>query len=97
MEFIKEKFFYWGLIAGSLWTAFGVLVLVFLLSEAPLEESLTFLYEKKQLGGLISLAALINLPVFFLSIRKKKYAFAAGIVAISLATVLLIVFLKVYS
>lgn len=50
MEFIKEKFFYWGLIAGSLWTAFGVLVLVFLLSEAPLEESLTFLYEKNSLA-----------------------------------------------
>jgi hypothetical protein len=63
MEFIKEKFFYWGLIAGSLWIAFGVLVLVFILSEAPLEESLIYLYQKKQLGGLISLAALINLPV----------------------------------
>lgn len=97
MEFIKEKFFYWGLIAGSLWITFGVLVMVFILSEAPLEESLIYLYQKKQLGGLISLAALINLPVFFLSIRKQNYPFAAGIVAISLATVLLIVFLKVYS
>ncbi len=97
MEYIKDKYFFWGLIAGILWTAFGVIVLIFFLSEAPLEESLKYLYEKKQLGGIISLGALINLPIFFLAIRKHKYAFASGLVAISLATVLLIVFLKIAS
>ncbi len=94
MEFIKDKYFFWGIITGLLWTSFGVLLLFFLLSDASLEDSINGLYRQKRLGGLISLAALINLPIFFIALRKNKFAFAAGLVAISLALVLLIAFLK---
>ena len=94
MEFIKDKYFFWGIITGLLWTSFGVLLLIFLLSDASLEDSINGLYRQKRLGGLISLAALINLPIFFIALRKNKFAFAAGLVAISLALVLLIAFLK---
>jgi len=59
-----------------------------------MEYSISGLYRQKRLGGLISLAALINLPIFFIALRKNKFAFAAGLVAISLALVLLIAFLK---
>ena len=94
MEFINNKYFYWGIIAGLLWTSFGVILLVFFLSDATLEASLVYLYEQKRLGGLISMAALINLPLFFIALRKNKFPFAAGIVVLSLITVIVIALLK---
>jgi hypothetical protein len=95
MEFIKDKFFFYGVLAGLFWTSFGVLLLLFFLSSAPLEDSFNYMYQEKRLGGLISLAALINLPIFFIALRKNKTAFASGILAISLVTVLLIALLKI--
>jgi hypothetical protein len=95
MEFIKDKFFLWGILAGLFWTGFGLIILVYFLSNDSIENSLQFLYTQNKLGGVISLAALVNLPIFFLALRKNKFPFAAGIVAISIAMVLLIVFLKI--
>lgn len=94
MEFIKNKYFFWGILTGLLWTSFGVIILVFFLSDATLEDSIFYLYEQKRLGGLISIAALINLPLFFIALRKNKVPFAAGIVAISMVTVLFVALLK---
>ena len=94
MEFIKDKYFLWGIFTGFLWTSFGVIILIFSLSEASLENSIFYLYKQKRLGGLISLAALINLPLFFISLRKNKIPFAAGIVAISIITVIFVGLLK---
>jgi len=95
MEFIKDKYFFWGILTGFLWTSFGIIMLIFSLSEASLEDSFVYLYEQKRLGCLISIAALINLPLFFISLRKNKVPFAAGIVAISMLTVLFIALLKI--
>ena len=95
MGFVKSKYFFWGLFAGLLWTSFGVLILLFFLSEVPLEESILKLYKKQKLGGVISLAAIINLPIFFIALRKNKFDFAAGLVAISLILVFLIGILKI--
>jgi hypothetical protein len=72
-----------------------VILLVFFLSDASLEDSIFYLYKQKRLGGLISIAALINLPLFFIALRKNKVPFAAGIVAISILTVLFIAVLKI--
>ena len=94
MEFIKDKYFFWGIIAGLLWTSFGVIILVFILSDATMEATFFYLNEQRRLGGLISMAALINLPVFFIALRKNKFPFAAGIVAISIITVIFIALLK---
>lgn len=94
MEFIKDKYFFWGILTGLLWTSFGVMMLIFFLSDASVEESFLYLYEQKKLGGLISIAALINLPLFFIALKKNKMAFAAGIVAISMLTVIFIALLK---
>ena len=94
MEFLKDKYFLWGILAGILWTSFGVLMLIFVLSETSMEVSFSSLYQQKKLGGLISLGALINLPIFFIALRKNKFAFAAGLVAISLVFVFVIAALK---
>ena len=94
MGFIKDKYFFWGILTGVLWTSFGVLILLFFLSNESIEDSLSSLYYQNKLGGLISISALINLPVFFIALRKNKFAFAAGLVAISLVLVLLVASLK---
>ena len=94
MGFIKDKYFVWGILTGVLWTGFGVLILLFFLSNKSIEDSLSSLYYQNKLGGLISISALINLPVFFIALQKNKFAFAAGLVAISLVLVLLVAFLK---
>jgi hypothetical protein len=94
MEFVKDKYFFWGILAGLLWTSFGVILLVFFLSNVPLEDSIVNLYEQKRLGGLISIAALINLPIFFFALRRNKIPFAAGIVAICMLIVLVIALLR---
>ena len=94
MGFIKDKYFFWGILTGVLWTSFGVLILLFFLSNESIEDSLSSLYYQNKLGGLISISALINLPVFFIALRKNKFSFAAGLVAISLVLVLLVAFLK---
>ena len=95
MAFLKDKAFYGGILTGFLWTAFGVLMFTYFLSEQSLEKSWLYLYQNNQLGGLISLGALINLPIFFLALRKNKIPFAAGIVCFSLLIVVLVALLKI--
>ena len=97
MEFIKSKYFYFGILTGLLWTSFAVVMLLFVLSNESVENSLLSLYNQKKLGGLISISALINLPVFFIALKKNKFAFASGLVAISLILVMLVAFLKLNS
>ena len=50
MEFIKDKYFFWGILAGLLWTSFGVLVLLFVLSDSSIEASFSSLYQQKKIG-----------------------------------------------
>tara|TARA_B100000941_G_C28076087_1_gene336466 strand:+ start:88 stop:378 length:291 start_codon:yes stop_codon:yes gene_type:complete len=95
MEFLKDKTFYWGILTGFLWTLFGVFIFTYFLSKNSIERSLIYLYQKNQLGGLISIGALINLPIFFLALRKNKIPFATGIVCISLLIVVMVALLKI--
>ena len=95
MEFIKNKYFYWGILTGFLWTSFGAIILLFFLSDLTIEKSISSLYNQNKLGGLISLAALINLPIFFVALKKNKFEFATGLVAISVLFVIIIALLKI--
>ena len=52
-------------------------------------------YDQKKLGGLISMGALINLPLFFLGMRKKKVNFAKGILITSIFLVVVVALLKI--
>ena len=93
MEFIKNKYFLWGIFTGLLWIIFGVITIF--LSDASIESSLITLYQQNKLGGLISIASLINLPIFFLALRKNKMSFATGLVTLSIVMVLVITYLKI--
>ena len=96
MEFVKNKYFYWGILTGFLWTSFGVIILLFfLLTIKNKLYSISSLYNQNKLGGLISLAALINLPIFFVALKKNKFEFATGLVAISVLFVIIIALLKI--
>ena len=83
-----------GVIAGLLLSLSCMIFTVLFLYDGPLEDGIAFLYERKKLGGLISVSSLINLPVFFLAIRKNKMNFAKGLVIISLIIVCFLVVLK---
>ena len=95
MELIKNKYFFWGIFTGLLWIIFGVITIIFFLSDTSLESSLMTLYQQNKLGGLISIASLINLPIFFLALRKNKMSFATGLVTLSIVMVLVITYLKI--
>ena len=84
-----------GIIAGSSASLSMMIFIILIFSGGKLEDAIAVLYAQKKLGGLISLGALINLPLFLLAIRKKKIDFAKGILIISLITVLFIALLKI--
>ena len=84
-----------GLIAGLSASLSMIIFIILIFSGGKLEDAIAALYAQKKLGGVISLGALVNLPLFLLAIRKKKTNFAKGILITSLFTVLLIAILKI--
>ena len=64
-------------------------------SEGPIEEAISSLSQQKKLGGLISMGALINLPLFFLGMHKRKTNFAKGVMITSIVIVLMVATLKI--
>jgi|TARA_B100001142_G_C13926631_1_gene497597 hypothetical protein len=94
MDFIKNKKFYFGIISGILWTSFVLIIFLLILSDDPIEFTLQYSYKNNKLGGLIALSSLINLPIFFIAIKRNKISFASGLVAFLILLVLIIAFLK---
>ncbi len=93
---MKAKNILNGFISGLLASITGMILISVILSQVTLEESLIQLYYQKRLGSLISIGALINLPIFFIAIKKEKYDFSLGLILISLFFVVLITFLKIF-
>jgi len=93
---LKAKNILNGFISGLLASITGMILISVILSQVTLEESLIQLYYQKRLGSLISIGALINLPIFFIAIKKEKYDFSLGLILISLFFVVLITFLKIF-
>tara|TARA_B100001250_G_C19175528_1_gene518622 strand:- start:172 stop:453 length:282 start_codon:yes stop_codon:yes gene_type:complete len=93
---LKAKNILNGFVSGLLASITGMILISVILSQVTLEESLIQLYYQKRLGSLISIGALINLPIFFIAIKKEKYDFSLGLILISLFFVVLITFLKIF-
>ena len=85
-----------GIFTGLLATASSVIFITLILSSSPVEDSWISLYDQGKFGGLLSLGAISNLIIFFLSIRKNKISFATGIVIACLLIVLLIFLIKFF-
>ena len=94
MDLIKNKKFYFGVISGILWTTFILILFLLILSDNPIENTLEYSYKNNKQGGLIALSSLINLPIFFLAIKRNKISFASGLVAFLILIVTIIAFLK---
>lgn len=84
-----------GAIASFFATSSLTIFILLYFSEGPIEEAISFLFHEKKLGGLISIGALINLPLFFLGMRKRKTNFAKGVLITSIFTVVLVAALKI--
>ena len=83
-----------GMGLGLLCTLIGVSIFTFVFSEGPFTESIYLLYTQKKLGALISLGALLNLPVFFYLLREHKFSMAYGMISILLFLVAVVALLK---
>ncbi len=84
-----------GAIASFFATSSLTIFILLYFSEGPIEEAISFLFHEKKLGGLISMGALINLPLFFLGMRKRKTNFAKGVLITSIFIVVLVAALKI--
>ena len=91
-----NKEFFQGLIASFFASSSAMIFLLLYFSEAPIEEGISFFFEQKKLGGLISVSALINLPLFFLGMHKRKTNFAKGVMITSILIVVIIAILKIF-
>ena len=84
-----------GIVAAFLASLSMIIFIILFLSEGNIEDSFILLFKEKKLGGLISLGALINLPLFFLGLRKRRENFAKGILVASLIIVITVALLKI--
>ena len=89
---IKERLI--GIATGIILTSIGMFSFTLFFSEEKVLDSLYLLYIQKKLGGLMSIGALLNLPVFFVFINQYRYDRAYGLVSFLLVLVVIIGLLK---
>ena len=83
-----------GFAMGMVLTLLGMSIFTLLFSDQTICGSLQILYIEKKLGSLISLGALLNLPMFFVFIKQHRYHRAYGLLSFLLLLVLIIASLK---
>lgn len=88
----KEKLI--GIVIGLILTFIGMILFTLYFSEDGLFSSFKLLYYQNKLGSLISLGALLNLPAFFILIRRRDYQIAYGLVSLLILLVVVIAILK---
>ena len=93
---MKNKELSQGAIASLLASSSMIIFILLYFSEGPIEDSIISLYRQKKIGGLISIGALINLPLFFLGMHKRKINFAKGVLITSILIVVMVVALKIF-
>lgn len=84
-----------GAIIGLVLTFIGMALFTLYFSESDLISSIKLLYDQNKLGSLISLGALLNLPAFFVLIRRRDYQIAYGLVSVLILLVVVVAILKV--
>lgn len=82
-----------GLSALAL-TFLGMVLFTLYFSQGGILDSFELLYAEKKLGALMSLGALVNLPVFFYFLRFRRYEMAYGMVGILMLLAGVIALLK---
>ncbi|MEK9516505.1 MAG: hypothetical protein ACPGC6_03195 [Flavobacteriaceae bacterium] len=92
---MKNKELFQGVIASFFASSSAMIFILLYFSEGPIEEAVSSLFQQKKLGGLISMSALVNLPLFFLGMHKRKTNFAKGVMITSIIIVLIVAILKI--
>ena len=92
---MKNKELFQGVIASFFASSSAMIFILLYFSEGPIEEAVSSLLKQKKLGGLISMSALVNLPLFFLGMHKRKTNFAKGVMITSIIIVLIVAILKI--
>jgi|TARA_B100002019_G_C21265687_1_gene599296 hypothetical protein len=92
---LKNKELFQGVIASFFASSSAMIFILLYFSEGPIEEAVSSLFQQKKLGGLISMSALVNLPLFFLGMHKRKTNFAKGVMITSIIIVLIVAILKI--
>ena len=92
---MKNKELFQGVIASFFASSSAMIFILLYFSVGPIEEAVSSLLKQKKLGGLISMSALVNLPLFFLGMHKRKTNFAKGVMITSIIIVLIVAILKI--
>lgn len=79
-----------GFLVGLLATAFGFFIFMEYVVQLDFKPMLKLVYEKQLLGKLLGLAALPNLFVFFIFLKKKQDYRARGVVLASFLVAFLV-------
>jgi hypothetical protein len=85
-----------GFLIGLVANISGSYLYIFFFSKYKLETTIEIALEQDVLGNIIALGALLNLGVFFIYLKKKKYYRARGVIAATLLAALVIVIAKFY-
>jgi hypothetical protein len=92
---LRNKELFQGVIASFFASSSAMIFILLYFSEGPIEDAIVSLFQQKKLGGLISIGALINLPLFFLGMHKRKTNFAKGVMITSIIIVMMVAILKI--
>ena len=92
---MKNKELFQGVIASFFASSSAMIFILLYFSEGPIEEAVSSLFQQKKVGGLISMSALVHLPLFFLGMHKRKTNFAKGVMITSIIIVLIVAILKI--
>jgi hypothetical protein len=92
---LRNKELFQGVIASFFASSSAMIFILLYFSEGPIEDAIVSLFQQKKLGGLISISALINLPLFFLGMHKRKTNFAKGVMITSIIIVMMVAILKI--
>jgi len=86
---MKKEIFI-GILVGFLATLAGYYLYVELFIDTNFKEAFRFIHQEKMYGKILSLAAIPNLLVFFVFIKKKQDQRARGVLIATLFIALLI-------
>ena len=83
-----------GGLSSLVLTFIGMVLFTLFFSEGGIVDSFELLYPEKKLGALMSLGALLNLPVFFYFLQYKRYEMAYGMIGVLILLASVIALLK---
>ncbi len=83
-----------GFLIGLAANAAGTYLYIYFFSDLEFETTIKAAWEEGFIGSLIALGAILNLGVFFIFLKKKRYYRARGVVMATVLAALVILISK---